>query len=175
MACSQLDTIERAGRCGMGALGFQFVSADAAHAWVHAYYNAITKRLKRLADYAINPNIALVSFFMCAKTDEEASRRADGARSSSSRCASMAHPPTASARRPAPSTCGTSTTPGSAPTRTLQEAALRGGLIGSPDTHPQEARQVRDLPHRPGHPAQPGRQEYARAHLRVAGAVRRAR
>src|SRR5262249_22198807 len=42
MACSQLETIERAGRCGMGALGFQFVSADAAHAWVHAYYNAIT-------------------------------------------------------------------------------------------------------------------------------------
>ena len=28
-----------AGR-GMGALGFQFVSADAAEAWVHAYYNA---------------------------------------------------------------------------------------------------------------------------------------
>src|SRR6195256_3456170 len=63
MACSQLDTIERAGRCGMGALGFQFVSADAAHAWVHAYYNAITKRLTPLADYTINPNIALVSFF----------------------------------------------------------------------------------------------------------------
>ncbi|HKD55974.1 MAG TPA: LLM class flavin-dependent oxidoreductase, partial [Hyphomicrobiaceae bacterium] len=79
MACSQLDTIERAGRCGMGALGFQFVSADAAHAWVHAYYNAITKRLTKLANYTINPNIALVSFFMCAKTDEEARERADGA------------------------------------------------------------------------------------------------
>nr|WP_246789874.1 LLM class flavin-dependent oxidoreductase [Bradyrhizobium sp. CCBAU 51765] len=36
MACSQLPTIERAGRHGFGALGFQFVSADAAHAWVHA-------------------------------------------------------------------------------------------------------------------------------------------
>src|SRR5262249_15131330 len=51
MACSQLGTIERAGQLGFGALGFQFVSADAAHAWVHAYYNAITKRLDRLADY----------------------------------------------------------------------------------------------------------------------------
>ncbi|HLN08343.1 MAG TPA: LLM class flavin-dependent oxidoreductase, partial [Xanthobacteraceae bacterium] len=30
MACSQLDTIDRAGRLGFGALGFQFVSADAA-------------------------------------------------------------------------------------------------------------------------------------------------
>src|SRR5258705_13858697 len=79
MACAQLPTIERAGRNGFGALGFQFVSADAAHAWVHAYYNAITKRLKKLADYEINPNMALVSFFMCAKTDEEARARADGA------------------------------------------------------------------------------------------------
>ena len=49
MACSQLPTIERAGQNGFGALGFQFVSADAAHAWVHAYYNAITNRLARLA------------------------------------------------------------------------------------------------------------------------------
>ena len=79
MACSQLPTIERAGQNGFGALGFQFVSADAAHAWVHAYYNAITKRLKKLADYEINPNMALVSFFMCAKTDEEARARAEGA------------------------------------------------------------------------------------------------
>ncbi|MCX7380781.1 MAG: LLM class flavin-dependent oxidoreductase [Alphaproteobacteria bacterium] len=79
VACSQLDTIEMAGRRGLGALAFQFLSADAAHAWVHAYYNAITKRLDRLADYQINPNIALVSYFMCAETDEEAQRRADGA------------------------------------------------------------------------------------------------
>jgi alkanesulfonate monooxygenase SsuD/methylene tetrahydromethanopterin reductase-like flavin-dependent oxidoreductase (luciferase family) len=79
VACSQLDTIEMAGRRGLGALGFQFVSAEAAQAWVHAYYNAMTKRLDRLADYVTNPNIALVSQFMCAPTDEEAQRRADGA------------------------------------------------------------------------------------------------
>jgi alkanesulfonate monooxygenase SsuD/methylene tetrahydromethanopterin reductase-like flavin-dependent oxidoreductase (luciferase family) len=78
VACSQLETIEYAGTRGLGALGFQFVSADAAHAWVHAYYNAITKRLDKLADYQANPNIALVSMFMCAPTDEEARARADG-------------------------------------------------------------------------------------------------
>jgi alkanesulfonate monooxygenase SsuD/methylene tetrahydromethanopterin reductase-like flavin-dependent oxidoreductase (luciferase family) len=78
-ACSQLETIAYAGHRGIGALGFQFVSADAANAWVHAYYNAITKRLDKLADYALNPNIALVSMFMCAKTDEEARAKADGA------------------------------------------------------------------------------------------------
>ena len=46
-------------------------------AWVHAYYNGITKRLAaKLADYPINPNIALVSKFMCARTDEEARHKA---------------------------------------------------------------------------------------------------
>jgi len=78
VACSQLETIEMAGRRGLGALAFQFLSADAAHAWVHAYYNALTKRLDKLADYDINPNVAVVSYFMCAETDEEARRRAEG-------------------------------------------------------------------------------------------------
>jgi alkanesulfonate monooxygenase SsuD/methylene tetrahydromethanopterin reductase-like flavin-dependent oxidoreductase (luciferase family) len=78
VACSQLETIEMAGRRGMGALGFQFVSADAAYAWVHAYYNAFTRRMDKLTDYQTNPNIALVTYFMCAETDEEARRRADG-------------------------------------------------------------------------------------------------
>jgi len=79
MACSQLETIAYAGARGLGALGFQFVSADAAHAWVHAYYNNFIKKLDRLADYRVNPNIALVSMFMCAPTDEEAQAKADGA------------------------------------------------------------------------------------------------
>lgn len=77
-ACSQLETIEMAGRRGIGALAFQFLSAEAAHAWVHAYYNAFTKRQEKLADYVANPNLALTSYFMCAETDEEARRRADG-------------------------------------------------------------------------------------------------
>ncbi len=78
VACSQLETIEMAGRRGIGALGFQFVSADAAYAWVHAYYNSFIKRMDKLTDYQTNPNIALVTYFMCAETDEEARRRADG-------------------------------------------------------------------------------------------------
>jgi len=78
VACSQLDTIVMAGERGLGALGFQFVSADAARAWVNAYYNAFTCRLQKLADYATNPNIAIVSQFMCAPTDDEARAQADG-------------------------------------------------------------------------------------------------
>jgi alkanesulfonate monooxygenase SsuD/methylene tetrahydromethanopterin reductase-like flavin-dependent oxidoreductase (luciferase family) len=78
VACSQLDTIEMAGRRGMGALGFQFVSGEAAHAWVNTYYNAFVKRLEKLTEYQTNPNIAVVSGFMCCETDEEALRKADG-------------------------------------------------------------------------------------------------
>jgi alkanesulfonate monooxygenase SsuD/methylene tetrahydromethanopterin reductase-like flavin-dependent oxidoreductase (luciferase family) len=78
VACSQIDSIEMAGRRGMGALGFQFVSADAAEVWVNAYYNSFVKRQEKLADYETNPNIAVVSGFMCAETDEEAYEKAAG-------------------------------------------------------------------------------------------------
>ena len=78
VACSQMETIRMAGMRGMGALGFQFVSAEAAQAWVHAYYNAYTQRLDTLTDYETNPAIAVVSQFMCAPTDEEAREKAEG-------------------------------------------------------------------------------------------------
>ncbi len=93
-----------------------------------------------------------------------------------SRC-SCAQPPT---RRPAPrptarpsssSACATTTPPtanGQAPGEVdmwveygkwkaanaeQAERALSGGLIGSPETHPPQAAQVRGLAHRPGDPA----------------------
>jgi alkanesulfonate monooxygenase SsuD/methylene tetrahydromethanopterin reductase-like flavin-dependent oxidoreductase (luciferase family) len=134
MACSQLDTIERAGRCGLGALGFQFVSADAAHAWVHAYYNGMTKRLCRLADYRVNPNIALVSFFMCAKTDEEARKKADGA--TFFQFALRFYGASGDRKRPPPGAVNMweEYTAWKRANPAAQEAALRGGLIGSPDT-----------------------------------------
>jgi len=78
VACSQMDTIEMCGRRGMGALAFQFLSADAARAWIHSYYNAYTKRLEKLCDYQTNPNLAVVSGFTCAPTDAEAERIAEG-------------------------------------------------------------------------------------------------
>jgi len=123
-----------AGRCGIGALGFQFLSAEMAHAWVHAYYNSFVLRQKKLADYQSNCNIAMVSYFMCAETDEEARRRADGvtffqfslAYYSSSRNRERAAPGTVSLwdeyeawKRAKPE---------------LAHKALTGGLIGSPGT-----------------------------------------
>ena len=134
VACSQLETIEMAGRCGIGALGFQFLSAEMAHAWVHAYYNSFVKRQQKLADYQSNCNIAMVSYFMCAETDEEARRRADGvtffqfslAYYSGSRNRERAAPGKVNLweeyqvwKRANPDAA---------------ERALRGGLIGSPET-----------------------------------------
>ena len=60
------------------ALGFQFVSPEAARAWVARYYVNLTQNLEKLADYPANPNIAMVSGFMCAPTDEEAIEKAAG-------------------------------------------------------------------------------------------------
>jgi alkanesulfonate monooxygenase SsuD/methylene tetrahydromethanopterin reductase-like flavin-dependent oxidoreductase (luciferase family) len=134
MACTQIETIERAGRLGLGALGFQFLSADAAHAWVHAYHNAITKRLQKLADYRINPNLALVSLFMCARTDEEARRRADGA--TFFQFALRYYGAAKARERPPPGTVNM-WEQYEAWKRANPEAAakaLSGGLIGSPET-----------------------------------------
>jgi luciferase family oxidoreductase group 1 len=78
VACSQYETIVRAGQIGMGALGFQFVSPKAADVWVQAYYHAITQQLEPLAPYRINPNIAMVSALMCAETEAEARKRSEG-------------------------------------------------------------------------------------------------
>jgi alkanesulfonate monooxygenase SsuD/methylene tetrahydromethanopterin reductase-like flavin-dependent oxidoreductase (luciferase family) len=142
-ACSQLETIEMAGRRGLGALAFQFLSADAAHAWVHAYYNAITKRLRKLADYEINPNIALVSFFMCAKTDEEARARADGA--TFFQFALRYYGASQNRQRPAPGTVNMwdEYNKWKRENPEAQEQALRGGLIGSPETIRRKLRRFR--------------------------------
>ena len=78
VACSNIQTIGQAGAWGMGALGFTFVSPDAAKAWVHKYYNNLLHNQTKLTDYQANPNIAMVSGFMCAEPDEEAYEKAAG-------------------------------------------------------------------------------------------------
>ena len=134
VACSQLETIEMAGRRGIGALGFQFLSAEMAHAWVHAYYNSFVHRQEKLADYQANPNIAMVSYFMCAETDEEARRRAEGVTFFQF---SLAYYSGAKGReRAAPGTVSL-WDEYEAWKRANPEAvarALSGGLIGSPET-----------------------------------------
>jgi alkanesulfonate monooxygenase SsuD/methylene tetrahydromethanopterin reductase-like flavin-dependent oxidoreductase (luciferase family) len=79
VACSNLSTIEMAARRGIGALGFQFATPEGARAWVNRYYSLITSdEVEQLAPYQQNPNIAMVSGFMCAETDEQAQEMAEG-------------------------------------------------------------------------------------------------
>ena len=78
IACSQLDTIRYAAHRGMASPCFKFVSLDAGRAWVNAYYNTYVNDLEKLENYQTNRNIAVVSGFMCAETDEEAWRKAEG-------------------------------------------------------------------------------------------------
>ena len=79
VACSNLNTIMYAAKRGIGALGFQFATPEGAQAWVHKYYNIISSdEVEKLANYEMNPNIAIVSGFMCAETDEEARAKAEG-------------------------------------------------------------------------------------------------
>ena len=78
VACSNIQTIGQAGQWGMGALDLTFNSPEAAKAWVRRYYNNMLHHSVRLADNPANPNIAMVSGFMCAETDKEAREKAAG-------------------------------------------------------------------------------------------------
>ena len=161
-----------AGRRGLGALAFQFLSADAAHAWVHAYYNSFTKRLDKLTDYVTNPNIALTSYFMCAETDEEARRRADGI--PFFQFALRFYGLSPNRKRPEPGTVNLwdeyekwkrENPDGLA-------RALSGGLIGSPETLRRKLRRFETSHIDQVILLEPGRQEHPRAHLREPRALR---
>ena len=56
VACSNIRTIAEAGQWGMGALGFSFVSPEAARAWVHQILqHAAAPCRSRLAEYPTEP------------------------------------------------------------------------------------------------------------------------
>jgi alkanesulfonate monooxygenase SsuD/methylene tetrahydromethanopterin reductase-like flavin-dependent oxidoreductase (luciferase family) len=118
----------------MGALGFQFLTAEMAHAWVHAYYNAFTRRQQKLCDYQADCNIAMVSYFMCAETDAEARRRAEGV--TFFQFALAYYSGSRNRERPPPGTVNLwqeyQAWKRANPERA--ERAVQGGLIGSPET-----------------------------------------
>ncbi|HJS84686.1 MAG TPA: LLM class flavin-dependent oxidoreductase [Acetobacteraceae bacterium] len=139
VACSNIQTIADAGAWGMGALGFSFVSPEAARAWVHRYYNTLLRAPRPLAEYPTNPNIAIVNGFMCAPTDEEAIELAAGwtffifALSYYGRKGVDA-PGQGDLWREYQSWRGTE----------KAQAALRNGLIGSPETIRRKLRQFEE-------------------------------
>ncbi len=74
VACSNRDTIKVAARMGIGALTFAFVDAEDAEHWVSEYYETFKNECEPIGQ-AVNPNIAMVTGFMCHEDSATAVRR----------------------------------------------------------------------------------------------------
>ena len=74
VACSNRDTIKLAARLGIGALTFAFVDPSEAKYWVDEYYNTFKNECEPIGQ-AVNPNIAMVTGFMCHEDSEVAVAR----------------------------------------------------------------------------------------------------
>jgi len=71
VACSRRETIHLAAKLGIGALTFAFVTPEEARQWVNDYYTTLENECEPIG-YAINPNIAIVTGFMCDPNQEQA-------------------------------------------------------------------------------------------------------
>jgi alkanesulfonate monooxygenase SsuD/methylene tetrahydromethanopterin reductase-like flavin-dependent oxidoreductase (luciferase family) len=71
VACSRRETIALAARRGIGALSFAFVGPDEARKWVDDYYRLLETECDPIA-YTINPQVAIVTGFMCCGDEREA-------------------------------------------------------------------------------------------------------
>jgi alkanesulfonate monooxygenase SsuD/methylene tetrahydromethanopterin reductase-like flavin-dependent oxidoreductase (luciferase family) len=64
VACSNRDTIRLAAKLGLGALTFAFIDPSDAKYWVEEYYETFKKECTPIGR-TVNPNIAMVTGFMC--------------------------------------------------------------------------------------------------------------
>ena len=74
VACSNRETIKLAARLGIGALTFAFVGAEEAKHWVSEYYETFKSECEPIGR-AVNPNIAMVTGFMCHPDSDTAVER----------------------------------------------------------------------------------------------------
>ncbi len=74
VACSNRDTIRLAARCGLGALTFAFVDPQEAKYWVEEYYQIFKNECEPIGR-TVNPNIAMVTGFMCHEDSDTAVAR----------------------------------------------------------------------------------------------------
>ncbi len=74
VACSRRETIPLAAEKGIGALTFAFIDPEEARHWVNDYYATLWQRGVPVGR-AVNPNVACVTTFMCAPTEDEAVAR----------------------------------------------------------------------------------------------------
>ena len=70
VACSRRETIHLAAEKGLGALSFAFINPDEARHWVLDYYKTLESAVP--VAYAVNPNIAITTTFMCCRDEQEA-------------------------------------------------------------------------------------------------------
>ena len=78
-ACSNRDSLELAAQLGLGGLTFAFVNAEEAKFWVDEYYETFKKECKPIGQ-SVNPNVAMLTGFMCHQDHDTAvSRGQDGA------------------------------------------------------------------------------------------------
>lgn len=64
VACSNRDTIRLAAKLGIGALTFAFIDPSEAKYWVEEYYNTFKNECEPIGR-TVNPNVAMVTGFMC--------------------------------------------------------------------------------------------------------------
>jgi alkanesulfonate monooxygenase SsuD/methylene tetrahydromethanopterin reductase-like flavin-dependent oxidoreductase (luciferase family) len=71
-ACSNRDSLKLAARLGVGALTFAFASAEEARFWVEEYHETFSRECTPIGQ-AVNPNVAVLTGFMC-HADREIAR-----------------------------------------------------------------------------------------------------
>lgn len=72
VACSRRETIHLAASKGIGALSFSFIEPAAAKEWVDDYYETICSVECIPAGFAVNPQVAVVTPFMCHQDEATA-------------------------------------------------------------------------------------------------------
>lgn len=80
VACTNRTTLKHAARNGMGALTFAFMDAKEARFWVEEYYETFKKHCVPIGR-SVNPNVAMLTQFMCHEDGDTAIERGlEGAR-----------------------------------------------------------------------------------------------
>ncbi len=75
-ACSNRDSVKLSASLGLGALTFAFVNAEEAKFWVDEYYEAFKKECNPIAQ-TVNPNVAMLTGFLCHNDCETAILRGE--------------------------------------------------------------------------------------------------
>jgi len=70
-ACSNRDSLKLAAQLGIGALTFAFVNSEEAKFWVDEYYQTFKTECNPIGQ-SVNPQVAMLSGFMCHENQETA-------------------------------------------------------------------------------------------------------